>query len=257
VAHCFGDHALAQRALLVALGTQNESGWFQGQGVSGLNSDEPTEMLWAAVFLRDHYLYAGDDEFLRQSFEPIEEALRYHAKAVNRHGLLDGGNWPVFRQGQGVYLDDVQLSGPYLGFFPGELTGDNILYAAALAAAATLAAALGLEERAAFYARKAARVRRAINGRLWDPRAPLRRLAPQGRACRDRPPNLHHRGAVLRAAGRGAGGGRVTLAPRPGEEGSVGHVRATITVANRLDQALVERGELDAAEARSATFDGV
>ncbi len=56
-------------------------------------------------------------------------------------------------------------------------------------------------------------------------------------------------------------GGRIVVivwtAPRPGEEGSVGHVRATITVANRLDQALVERGELDAAEARSATLDGV
>jgi len=56
-------------------------------------------------------------------------------------------------------------------------------------------------------------------------------------------------------------GGRIVVivwtAPRPGEEGSVGHVRATITVANRLDQALVERGELDAAEARSATLDEV
>jgi len=170
-AQCFGDRALAQRALRVALGTQNESGWFQGQGISGLNSDEPTEMLWAAVFLRDQYLYAGDDGFLRQSFEPIEEALRYHAKAINQHGLLDGGNWPVFRQGQGVYLDDAQLSSPYLAFFPGELAGDNILYAAALGSAAALAAALGLEERAAFYARKAARVRRALNRRLWDPRA--------------------------------------------------------------------------------------
>ncbi len=170
-AQCFGDHALARRALRVALGTQNESGWFQGQGVSGLNSDEPTEMLWAAVFLHDQYLYSGDDGFLRQSFEGIEEALRYHAKAINRHGLLDGGNWPVFRQGQGVYLDDVQLSGPYLGFFPGELAGDNILYAAALGSAAALATALGLEERAAFYTRKAARVRRALNRRLWDPRA--------------------------------------------------------------------------------------
>ncbi len=46
-------------------------------------------------------------------------------------------------------------------------------------------------------------------------------------------------------------------APRAGEEGSVEHVRATITVANRLDQALVERGGLAAAEARSATLDGV
>ncbi len=49
----------------------------------------------------------------------------------------------------------------------------------------------------------------------------------------------------------------VWTAPRPGEEGAVGQVRATITVANQLDQALVERGELAAVEARSATLDGV
>jgi len=49
----------------------------------------------------------------------------------------------------------------------------------------------------------------------------------------------------------------VWTAPRPGEEGSVGHVRATIMVANRIDQALVERGLMDAGEVRAATLDDV
>jgi len=49
----------------------------------------------------------------------------------------------------------------------------------------------------------------------------------------------------------------VWTAPRPGEEGSVGHVRATIMVANRIGQALVERGLMDAGEVRAATLDDV
>jgi hypothetical protein len=34
----------------------------------------------------------------------------------------------------------------------------------------------------------------------------------------------------------------IWTAPRPGEEGSVGHVRATLSVTNRADQILAERG---------------
>ncbi len=49
----------------------------------------------------------------------------------------------------------------------------------------------------------------------------------------------------------------VWTAPRPGEEGSVGHVRATIMVTNRTDRALVERGLMDASEVRTTTLDDV
>ncbi len=49
----------------------------------------------------------------------------------------------------------------------------------------------------------------------------------------------------------------VWTAPRPGEEGSVGHVRVTIIGANRTDRALVERGLMDAGEVRAVTLDDV
>jgi len=49
----------------------------------------------------------------------------------------------------------------------------------------------------------------------------------------------------------------VWTAPRPGEEGSVGHVRVTIIVANRADQVLVERGLMNAGEAHAVTLDDV
>ncbi len=49
----------------------------------------------------------------------------------------------------------------------------------------------------------------------------------------------------------------VWTAPKPGEEGSVGHVHVTIMVANRIDQALVERGLMNADEVRAATLDDV
>src|SRR2546422_9556966 len=46
-------------------------------------------------------------------------------------------------------------------------------------------------------------------------------------------------------------------APRPGEEGSVGHVRTTLTVTNRADQALAERGVIRPEEVRTVTLDNV
>jgi len=49
----------------------------------------------------------------------------------------------------------------------------------------------------------------------------------------------------------------VWTAPKPGEEGSVGHVHVTITVANRIDQALAERGLLSPGQVRAVTLDDV
>jgi hypothetical protein len=46
-------------------------------------------------------------------------------------------------------------------------------------------------------------------------------------------------------------------APRPGEEGSVGHVRTTLTVTNRVDQALAARGVIRPEEVRTVTLDNV
>src|SRR5579875_496021 len=49
----------------------------------------------------------------------------------------------------------------------------------------------------------------------------------------------------------------VWTAPRPGEEGSVGHVRMTIVAANRADLVLVERGLMDPGAVRAVTLDEV
>jgi len=49
----------------------------------------------------------------------------------------------------------------------------------------------------------------------------------------------------------------VWTAPKPGEEGSVGHVHATIMVANRTDRVLVERGLLSSDKVRAVTLDDV
>ena len=46
-------------------------------------------------------------------------------------------------------------------------------------------------------------------------------------------------------------------APRPGEEESVGHVRTTLTVTNRADQELAERGVIRPEEVRTVTLDSV
>jgi hypothetical protein len=49
----------------------------------------------------------------------------------------------------------------------------------------------------------------------------------------------------------------IWTAPRPGEEGSVGHVRATLTVTNRADQVLAERGLTRPEDVRTVTLDNV
>ncbi len=166
---CFGDYALARKTLRLGMLTQNESGWFDSHGISSPNQDEPTECLWWIVWLRDYYLYSGDQTFVAEMFEGLEDNLRYWAKAQNRYGLLDGRNFPIQRPGQLIYLDDVMEHGPYAGCYHGELSGLNMLYCAALRAAAYLARELGVADRASFYERKAARVLASLSGRLWDP----------------------------------------------------------------------------------------
>lgn len=171
---CFGDTALARKTLRLGAQLQNESGWFDSHGFSGLNSDEPTECLWWIVWLRDHFWIAGDRALVAELFEPVEDVLRFFAKMSNQYGLLDVKNWHVFRPGQSIYVDDaVTYDAPptiefYNGYSEGETSGLNMLYYAALDAAAALALQLDETERAAFYQRKAARVRQALDTRLWD-----------------------------------------------------------------------------------------
>ena len=164
----FGDMRLARKNLRQAFRTQNDTGWFDSHGISSPNSDEVTECLWLAVWLKDYLLYSGDLEFVREVFDALEDNLRFFHKGINRHGLIEGRNRPLAWQGQGIYLDDSYLYGPYVGLFGGELSGFNMLYFAALDAAGTLAASLGQEERSGYYARRAARVRRSFNERFWD-----------------------------------------------------------------------------------------
>ncbi len=165
----FGDWALTRKTIRLAYRTQNETGWLDSHGYSSPNSDEVTECLWLAVWVRDYVRASGDLEFAADVFDGLEDNLRFFDKGINRHGLIEGRNRPWAWQGQGIYLDDTLTFGAYTGLFPGELSGFNLLYAAALEAASELAGHLGLppaqRER---YARRAARVRRSLRERLWD-----------------------------------------------------------------------------------------
>lgn len=49
----------------------------------------------------------------------------------------------------------------------------------------------------------------------------------------------------------------VWTAPRPGEEGAVGHVRTSLTITNRADQILVDHGAMRPEEVRTVTLDDV
>jgi len=165
----FGDTGLARKNLLQAIETQDSSGWFDSHGISGANSDEPTECLWMVVWLRDHYAHSGDGDLVSSMFPAIEDNLRFWAKGVDKSYLLAGRNRPIAWQGQGIYIDDVTTGGAYAGRdFPGELAGLNILWYAALMAAAELATVAGRSDRNDFYARRARRVRKSVQDRFWD-----------------------------------------------------------------------------------------
>ena len=164
----FGDLALGRKNLRQAYRTQNESGWLDSHGLSSPNSDEVTECLWLAVWLRDYHAYSGDLEFVAEVYDALEDNLRFFDKGINRWGLIEGRNRPYAWQGEGVYLDDSLLSYPYSGRFAGELAGFNLLYYAALEAAADLARHLDRPDRADDHARRAARVAQSFNARFWD-----------------------------------------------------------------------------------------
>ena len=167
-AYSFGDYALARKNLVQALRTQDRTGWFDSHGVSSPNSDEPTECLWWAVWLRDYYQQSGDLDLVRELFPGLEDNLRYFTKGINQFGLIEGGNQPIRWRGQGIYIDDSAESGNYEGLFDGELVGMNQLYAAALHSAAYLAGELKLDARAQLYERRAARADQSISNRFWD-----------------------------------------------------------------------------------------
>ena len=159
---------LAKKNIKQAIQSQNDTGWFDSHGVSSPNSDEPTECLWLAVWLRDYLLYSGDREFAAAIFDNLEDNLRYFSKGINRYGLIEGRNRPICWRGQGIYLDDSQLSGNYIGLYNGELSGLNMLYCAAMGAAATVAGQIGLDERAAYWSARAARVQKSLQERYFD-----------------------------------------------------------------------------------------
>ena len=173
---CFGDFALARKNIQQAIDTQNETGWFDSHGISSPNSDEPTECLWWVVWLRDFYRYSGDTAFVAKLWDGLEDALRFFGKAVNSHGLLEGRNRPLAWRGQWVYLDDSTNSvEAYKELFPGETVGYNILWIAALEAAASLAEVAGRSERQSFWTKRAERAKTALSERFWDEDAGLLR----------------------------------------------------------------------------------
>lgn len=170
---CFGDTLLARRALRTAILTQHDDGWFHGQGVSSPNRDDVTECLWWAVFLKDYLLWSGDRSFAADVYGRLEDNLRFFSKMINRHGLIDGRNTHLFRPGQLVYVDDscsYMQGGPYtdISLLDSEIFGLNVLFYAALASAAAVGERLGLDDRAAYYRKRAERVRRSCNERFWD-----------------------------------------------------------------------------------------
>jgi len=162
----FGDYKLSKRAYNLVMQTREKSGWFYGLGATSPNNHSTGQPLWWIVWAADYYTFSGDAFLIRETYDVLVNYLRYVSKMSDLHGLLECKN-RYYLEGQGhIWLDDAAPM--YNDFMEGELFSHNILYFAALNSMAFLADELGFAEDAAFYKRKALRVKQACNERFWD-----------------------------------------------------------------------------------------
>lgn len=170
-----GEESVTRHTMRTIIRTQERSGWFDSHGLSGWNNDEVTECLMYHLWVRDWFRETADAELVKELYPCLMGNLNYFLKMINAHGLIDGRNRHTIRTGEMVYIiDNVSCGGgiqAYANFGKGsygELSGYNVLFAAAAQALSELAPVAGYPEKKELYERIAARTRRSLDERFWD-----------------------------------------------------------------------------------------
>lgn len=164
----FAAQGPARRSLRRAVRYSSPDGWFHSHGISALNEDETTQILYWVIWLRDWWRCTGDRELLAELLPAAEGGMRFYARRQNRHGLLDGRLAAIVRRGSITYVDDTTANHEHWRHFDGELIGDNLLFAAACGALAELLEASGRTDEAAMARQRGARTSAALKNRLYD-----------------------------------------------------------------------------------------
>ncbi|MEP7184376.1 MAG: alpha-L-rhamnosidase C-terminal domain-containing protein [Rhodanobacter sp.] len=151
----------AQNVLLDLAHHQRADGWIAPASIRHYTLPLFDYPMWWVADVWDNVLYTADRGFAATSYPYLRNVLdHWYPSVTNAHGLLEKG------------LNGTSGYGDY-AFLPrsGEVTYYNALYVLALRDAAHLAEFMDHHADAERWSKRAHKVSRAINERLWDAKA--------------------------------------------------------------------------------------
>jgi alpha-L-rhamnosidase len=155
----FGDTRLAAKLLRQVAQSQRADGMTHmatpGDVPAAWTEFIPDYCLYWVMTISEYARYTGDIALARELFPSVSRAMAWFERHLDEHGLLN--NVPGW-----VFIDWAELDRW------GECAALNAIYCHGLDHAAQIARRSGARREAARYKALAARVRRALNRRLWD-----------------------------------------------------------------------------------------
>lgn len=162
--YCYGDTALAAKALWQFVQCQREDGFFNGLWPSGTNHALPDYNLVWVMMLYDYHLYSGDVELVERLYPNMRLLLENWVRAQESEaGLLayDPDDSRMLQEWW-LFIDHAPIDKR------GEVAAYNAFYYRALRDASRLAAAMGKHEDATMWHGRAQNVFELFNERFWD-----------------------------------------------------------------------------------------
>jgi len=168
MAACFGDVRPVQKAMRQALRVMHDDGVVPVPGPVGIGYQRTDQSLpWSeqpltiAFILRDLYWFNAETDILEFAMPRLERVYEHFARYEDRRGLLCTNP---------VGLPRLSLFGGWNPMLKDGVTcAFNFEYAASLAAAAEMAAAVGMDDLARKWQVKSETVRAAARTAFWDP----------------------------------------------------------------------------------------
>ncbi|MBB6672256.1 alpha-L-rhamnosidase-related protein [Cohnella nanjingensis] len=172
-----GDDRLARRAIHDFHSSMLPSGMLQSRYPAVYQQVIPGFSLYWILMLHDHYLFFGDDAFVRRYRPTIDAVLDWFDRRITADGIV--GACP---DAYWSYVDWVEEWKTTFGMPTAGLTGPitvySLMYAAALAAAADLNEWTGRRETAVEYRERGDAIKRAVRAHCWSEQTGLFRDGP-------------------------------------------------------------------------------
>lgn len=162
--YCFNDSKLVAKALWQFVQCQRENGLFNALWPSSTNHILPDYNLVWVLILHDYYLYTGDADLVDRLYENMRLLMEdwLHSQE-SEHGLLTWEpNLDVPNHEWWLFIDHMPLDKH------GEVAAYSAFYYQALRDASKLAAAVGKNDDAVLWHRRAEQVRDAFNQQFWS-----------------------------------------------------------------------------------------